>query len=232
MRPNDVILGGTDKQKALEELQKSVQGQLNLSMDATGKVSYAAVSGATVGADATQLTTAINDHSITVNVDATNNKTTSSGNLFIGGAFGGNTVIDATLQGPPGREVATMRTDPLSNPMVQANQEINPTVLAASDAPYGKPGGNTLHEVTEAYQGAKLSQVSGVSSGNGRAVGSVYSSAHSAATPQAGPIYQNVLDARGNIIPPSPTGTFPGGVKVEYIVRPTGRPSSVIMTYP
>jgi hypothetical protein len=40
--------------KAEEELQKSVQSQLNLSKDNTGKVTYTPVSGATLNAAATK----------------------------------------------------------------------------------------------------------------------------------------------------------------------------------
>jgi RHS repeat-associated protein len=226
--PEDVILTGSERDKTLEELQKAVQGRLTLSMDnGTGKVSYTqntlGPTGTAVPANAEsqQLMNAIDDHSITVNVEATNNKMTSTGNLFIGGAFMGNTVSSNSVL-PLGGKV------PSAVSAVQANQEINPNVLGASDAPYGKPGGNTLHEVTEAYQGAKLSQTSKISSGNASAVGSVYPSAHNAATPQAGSIIQTVYDRHGNIVAP----TNPAAVKVVYTVQPAGKPASVIMTYP
>lgn len=217
--PNDVILGGSDKQKALAELQKSVQGQLNLSMDANGKVSYTPVQGATAGAGATQLKTAIDDHSVTVNVDATGNKTTSTGHLFIGGAFAGNTVTPASTPG--------------GTATVSAKQEINPTVLGASDAPYGKAGENTLHEVTEAYQGAKLSQASGVSSGPANTPGSVYPAAHAAATPQAGAINETIYDASGHVLTMTPQGGYPSNVaKVEWSVTGTNGNRTVIQTLP
>jgi hypothetical protein len=34
---------------------------------------------------------------------------------------------------------------------------VNPDITSAADDFYGKPGANTLHAVTEAYQGAKIS---------------------------------------------------------------------------
>jgi RHS repeat-associated protein len=215
MGPTDVILSGPDNQKALAELQKAVQGKLNLSMDANGKVSYTAVQGAKLNKDAKQLTAAIDDHSITVNAVATSNKTDSKGNLYIGGAFEGNTVTPASTSG--------------GKATVDAKQEINPTVLAASDAPYGKAGGNTLHEVTEAYQGAKMSQASGVSSGDSKTPGTVYSAAHAAATSQAGPITETVYDAKGNVLPP---GSYQGAVRAEYSVTPNNKPPVIIMTFP
>jgi len=212
--PEDVILKGAEKQKAFTELQKSVQGQLNLSMDANGKVSYTTPQGVTPNANATQLTTAIDDHSVTVNVNATDNHTIGP-SLFVGGAFEGNTVTPAATPG--------------GTNTVAANQEINPNVLAKSDAPYGQPGGNTLHEVTEAYQGAKMSQTSGVSSPAAGGPGSVYSAAHAAATPQAGNIYQTTYDSRGNVITPGPL-VVPS--RVEYWVQPQGGSKTVILSLP
>lgn len=214
--PEDVVLNGAEKQKALAELQKSVQGQLNLSMDNSGKVSYTTVQGATPNADATQLTKAIDDHSVTVNVTATSNTTDSKGNLYIAGAFEGNTVTPAATPG--------------GTNTVVANQEINPDVASKSDSYYGKPGANTLHEVTEAYQGAKMSQASGVSSGDSKAAGSVYSAAHNAATPQAGPIFQTMYDKVGEkIILPFMTSL---ARKVEWTVQEGARPPQVIQTLP
>ena len=40
MGPEDIIIRGPEEQKAFEELKKSVAGQLNLSKDANGKISY------------------------------------------------------------------------------------------------------------------------------------------------------------------------------------------------
>jgi len=210
----EVIITGEKKQEAFQELQKSVKDQLELNMDSDGKVCYNNIDGVTLNSNAEQLANALDDNSITVNVDATSNKTTSGGQLFIGGAFSGNTVTPSSIPG--------------GKPSVSAQQEINPIVLSASDAPYGKPGANTLHEVTEAYQGAKISQKSGVSSGNSNARGSVYNSAHRRATPQAGLISETIYNSQGNIIPAGATGA----TKVEYSVQPRNQQKSVIMTYP
>jgi RHS repeat-associated protein len=199
MSPTDVILMGSEKQKAFTELQKSVQGQLNLSMDSGGKVTYSAVQGATINANSQQLVNAIDDHSINVNVKAENTFATSNHNYYEGGAFMGNTV--------------TSNVDPASDKnIVEANQEINPNVLDKLSTAYNKPGADTLHEVTEAYQGAKLSQTSGVSSPQAGLPGSVYTQAHSPlATPQSGAATRTLFDAQGNILQPvtnTPTG-FP-----------------------
>ncbi len=210
MGVTDVILGGAEKQKAFTELQKSVQGQLNLSMDNAGKVTYTAVQGATVGADAQQLTTAIDDHSITVNVKAENTSNTSTGNLYIGGAFMGNTVNATTKQ-------------------VSTTQEINPNVLAKFSDANNKPGAGVLHEVTESYEGGLISQKAGVSSPAANVAGSVYDAAHTNATPQTGVITPRYYNSAGLVIQASPlTGEAPSSTtKVDFISN-----GSTILTIP
>ena len=139
MGPDDVILNGPEKQKALEELQKAVQGQLTLSMDDKGKVTYTqADPKAILSANAKQLTTAIDDHSVTVNVNTSDKTVNAQGYVLVGGEFDGNTVTPSESNDKPNSVVA--------------NQEINPEVLSKIDTYYDKPGANTLHEVTEAYQ--------------------------------------------------------------------------------
>jgi hypothetical protein len=186
----DLDINGPEKQKAFTELQKSVQGQLNLSMDANGKVSYTNVEGATPNANATQLTTAIDDHSIIVNVNATDSRTIAMG----GESFGGN--------------IVTPTSTPGGTNTVNATQNINPNITQAADDFYGKPGANTLHGITEAYQGAKISQASGASTGpaivntaTGGVSNAVYNAAHAAATPQSGPIHAGFVDSQGRLIP-------------------------------
>ena len=86
---------------------------------------------------------------------------------------------------------------------MNAEQLINPQSLSAIDVAAGAPGANTLHEVTEAYQGAVIAQTTGVGSGNSNMPGSTYSSAHLKATPQVGTSVYEYFDRAGN-----PTTTF------------------------
>ena len=193
----DVHINGAEQQKATEELQKSVQGQLNLSRDnKTGNITYTQVDGAKLGKDAKQLMNAIDDHSITVNVNAENTTTTQSGNLYIGGAFSGNTV-----------------TNGANGNTVVAEQEVNPGVLNKASTAHGKPGADILHEVTEAYQGGLMSQKSGISSPASNQAGSVYQNAHNRATNQSGQIFERIYDASGNAVQMLPNGSYPAGVK-------------------
>ncbi|MBS1633033.1 MAG: RHS repeat-associated core domain-containing protein [Bacteroidetes bacterium] len=233
MGPTDVIITGSEQKKAFEELQKSVAGQLTLSMDATGKVTYSQNTGAdgkpvTLTADAQQLATAIDDHSIVVNVDATNNTTTSTGNLFIGGAFMGNSFSENI-----------MMPDDIKNGVppsvtVQANQEVNPNVLGTMSTAHGKPGADMLHEVTEAYQGALISQQDGVPSPASNAAGSVYPTAHNIkATKQSGPVSETIYDAAGRVLSMTPSGGYPAGIaRVEWSVINTAGVRVIIQKLP
>ncbi len=215
---DDVIIKGSESQTAFNELQSSVSGELTLSMDNNGKVTYTQNTEGPLTADATQLVNAINDSSITVNVIAENTKTTSSGNLYVGGAFMGNTV--------------TVGVFPLVS-TVSTLQEINPNVLSIADNYFGTSGSLTLHEVTESYQGALISQQSGVSAGMATQAdvanpNSVYNRAHNAATPQKFPIYRNVYDAQGNIL----QSPYTNAVRAEFFVQQGSRTPQTILIYP
>ncbi len=182
MAPDDVIIKGTDRTSAYLQLKQSVKDQLNLSIDSSGKVSYEKIAGVTPNADANQLINAIDDHSITVNLN-----TTASNELVpFGDAFQGNTVTKSE-----------------TGNTVIANQSLNPNLTNSADTFYDKPGANTLHAITEGFLGAKISQASGVSappSINGIA-NPVYDAAHLAATSQSGPITADFVSAQGAVLP-------------------------------
>jgi hypothetical protein len=122
-------------------------------MDSDGKVSYTQVKEGKLSRNARQLINAIDDNAITVHINAANTTQTPSGNLFIGGAFLGNTVAENTIV---------------------AEQSVNPNVLGEISEAHDKPGADMLHEVTEAYQGALISQKKGVSSPASNQSGSRY----------------------------------------------------------
>jgi putative transposase len=78
---------------------------------------------------------------------------------------------------------------------------------------YGKPGANTLHAVTEAYQGAKMSQASGQSAQpavigpDGQVHNPAYDAAHNAATPPSGKTYFIPTNALGQRLQGLPGAT-------------------------
>lgn len=81
MGPNDVILKGPEKQKAFEQLQAAVNGEMTLSMNDKGLVSYTQNDpNAELSSNAQQLANAIDDHSVHVNLTASTNERSPAGN--------------------------------------------------------------------------------------------------------------------------------------------------------
>jgi RHS repeat-associated protein len=196
----DVVLTGALTEEALKQLQNAATYDITLTMNKNGTICYTKNVEGDLNFRAAAVAEIIDNSSIIVNVNTIDGDKTSTGNLFIGGAFMGN-------------EVHTMSDG--SN-VVIANQEINPNVLGAADNQTGTPGMMTLHEVTEAYQGGKISQASGVSSSMSGQPGSVYSQAHNAAFSQ-NPIYQTMYDANGKV-----TTNVNSAVRVDWsVTRPT-----------
>ncbi|MPT36006.1 MAG: hypothetical protein E2604_13195 [Flavobacterium sp.] len=211
----DVVLLGSESQKAFAELQKSVSEELSLSMDNNGNVTYTQNSTGPLTADATQLVNAIDDHSITVNVTAENTKVTSEGTEMLGGAFMGNTVTNDLLIKPD---------------RVSTSQEINPNILETISTYYEKPGADTLHEVTESYQGGKIAQEAGYSTPSTTKPRGmeVYNSSHDAATPPSGGVFFDYRDSEGN-----DTGEvlYKNG-SATYSVQDGKKAPQIIQTYP
>ena len=220
----DVIITGGAANTALNELQKAVSSELTLTKDSNGKVSYTQnSSGAKLSSDAQQLVNAIDDHSVNVNVKAENTKMTEAGHLYIGGAFGGNTT--KSLLSRDGSSLSTT---------IETKQEVNPTVLGAMSDYFGKPGADMLHEVTESYQGALISQKLGKDAGIATQADndnpfSIYNGAHNSATPQTDGYDVRYFDNTGT---PSSV-LYRSGTAEYFITDPSGvkRPK-IIQTYP
>lgn len=216
MSADDVIIKGKEAQAAFDQLQSSVQGELTLSKDDSGNVTYEQNGKGKLSGDAQQLVNAIDDHSVMVNVTAENTKETSTRDLYIGGALMGNEVTDEKYQGKN---------------IVQASQEVNPKVLKRFSEANNKAGKGMLHEVTEGYQGGLISQGTGISSPRAGLPGSVYSQAHGAAVKQPGTVNRRLFNKDGLITTPLNLGNreffILPPVKVDYISK-----GQTIMSYP
>ena len=177
----EVVITGVLSDEALKQLQAKVAKYITLSMNKGGQVSYTMNEGVKkLKGDAKRMAGMIDDSSITVNLVTTDKNETSTGNLMTGGAFMGNTVT----------------TDADGNVKVSANQEVNPNVLGSADEHTKTPGKMMMHEATEAYEGAKISQKTGVGAGMATIADqqnplSVYSRVHNKATPQT-TVYQRI----------------------------------------
>jgi len=172
MKADDINIRGGKSNEALSELQKSAGSSITLNKDANGKVSYT-VNNNQFSAGASELIKIIDDHSVNVEVKANDTYASSSNKLFIGGAFMGNSIQ--------------------SDGTIIANQEINPTVLQKFSDANNSPGTGTLHEVSEAYEGALLSRAQGVSSPESGVDGSVYDQAHINAFKQPGTVERHFM---------------------------------------
>ncbi len=179
MGPTDVILEGPNKQKAFEQLQSSVKKELNLSMDANGKVTATQInSNKTLSNNASQLKTATDDHRVNIHVEASSNLRASNGLRLVGDAFMGNTVKEGYTSGSIRGGSTTVPTT------VDARHEVNTDGTAKIDAYMERPGGVILHAVTEDYQAGLISLEEGKSApaATSRADMSIYDQAHKAAT--------------------------------------------------
>lgn len=185
----DIIVTGNKSQEYFEQLQASVKGQLELSMDDSGKVTAIQVSEK-ISQDANDLLLASLDRSATVNISATDNDFTSTGSGPLLGAFMGNEFTGGSSD----------------YPLVSTKQEINTNALTNLDKINGVPGQSTLHETNESYLGGKLSQSSGVSVGPARVPEdsenpkSIYRLSHDRAVKQGGVINENFYNAQGQLI--------------------------------
>lgn len=212
----DVVITGTLSNEALEQLQNKVGKYITLSINESGNVSYSMNEGVNkLKGDAKRMAGMIDDSSITVNLVTTDKNVTSTGNLMIGGTFMGNTVT----------------TDADGNVTVSARQEVNPNVLGSADAHTKTPGKMMMHEATEAYEGAKISQKTGVSSPYSNMPGTVYEKAHNRATPQTA-LFETIYDNKGNKLQMLPGGVYPPNTaRAEWYVTKYGK-SKIILTLP
>ncbi|MCL9807715.1 RHS repeat-associated core domain-containing protein, partial [Flavobacterium amniphilum] len=217
MGVNDVIITGTQSKAAFAELQKGVGKRMTLKMDSDGNITYTQNSKVLTG-NAKRIAEAIDNHSIKVNVKAENTDSTSKGNVYCGGAFMGNTVTD--------------KVDPASGKnIVEATQEVNPQVLGAISNHYDKPGNDMVSEVTEAYEGGKLSQASGISSPDSGTDGSVYPTANLLGVKQSGDVTETVTDSQGNLVEMPADGYIPSNaVQMQYSVQSTFKKKEIIQT--
>ena len=100
---------------------------------------------------------------------------------------------------------------------ISANQEIVPSVLQISDNHTNTPGKMIMHEITEAFEGAKISLRKKQSSPSSDVRGSVYRKAHNKATPQTR-IYQILYDNNGY-----ETKNISNATKAEWVVMYNNR---------
>jgi len=201
----ELFINGESAETAKNQLQQSTN--LTLTRDnETGKIS---ATGEAKSQNDKKLLEVINSTDVAVNVTANPTNEISTGIYSkVGGAFMGNEISSATMTlvagtkpyNPIEMEITTVKTQ----------QVVNPTVLDQIDTYYNEPGASILHEVTESFEGGKISKRAGVSSPNSGEVGTVYKKAHDAATPQP-PVYGRYV-----------------GLNIEYFMKQEGKSEEVL----
>jgi len=208
----DVFITGLLNQEALHQLQSRLGKNITLSMDENGKLSYTSNENKKLKGGSLRVADMINDNSITVNLLTTDEVVSSTGSVFVGGMFMGNTVSK----------------DASGNISVSAFQEVNPHVLGVADEFTKTPGKMMMHELTEAYEGAKISKEAGIGAepATKGKINSVYNEAHERATHQS-PIVHVLYDKYGHKLLGD---QFSEAAKIEWkVVSHTGR-SKIIQT--
>lgn len=136
----DVIIRGDKSQEAFQQLQASVQGQLNLSMDNKGKVTATAVEGATLSKASSTLMQATADKQRDVILQ-------TDSDLRLDSPVNGQYPLNQTGGAYQGSYVY--------NGKVKATNVVNPEALGNYEKALGAESGtNMLHETLEAYMGA------------------------------------------------------------------------------
>ena len=190
---DELVITGDKADKAVAQMQSATTMTLTRDPN-TGKVT---ATGEAKTENDKKLLSVINSTEITVNVEATNSSTfefngqtygTRGGGAFLGNSVTNSTVTNEFQTGIKPFEMSSFTYDITT---VDAYQFVNPNMLEDFDIFAGTPGNAMLHEVTEAYSGALISQKTGVSAQPANSANStywIYEQAHRAKTtvPQPG----------------------------------------------
>ena len=158
-----VVIEGEAKKQYFKQVKEGAKSLgVSVKMDRTGTLSAKYNNKGSISEDAGKFIDAVNCENVTVHINATTSDYVG-GKPFVGGTFLGNKVNGETAL---------------------AYQVVNPKDLQKMDDYYGTPGRTSLHEATEAHQGALISISNGISSGDATMPSSVYQQAHDAAISQ------------------------------------------------
>ena len=211
---NIVYVFGNGSDKVVAELQKAVGNSITITKNDNGQLTYERNTEGKLKGYAKRFAEAVEDANITVNLNCRGERT-STGLRLIGGAFMGN-------------QVSNNEDGSVS---VVANQELNPEALEKMSDSHEDPGKDTLHELTEAYEGAKISMKNKKSSPMPGVKGSVYNKAHDRAVKMSGDFFERFYDRNGNTLYSNGREDPPGAVKVEYFLYDLSNNEFIFQTY-
>lgn len=183
MSVNDVIIKGALKDKAFEQLQSSTS--LTLTMDKKGNVT--ATGEAKTAADQ-KLLDATTDHSVVVNVNATD-KNVINKTMMVGDLFDGNKVS--------------------KDGVVSTSQVVNPNQTETIDKTVKRDSGvSVLHAVIESFIGGKTTQATGVPAQSVTVTGQNNNQAYSDAHNEANTVDPRHTDSYHPFIPKGTTDVY------------------------
>ena len=120
-------------------------------------------------------------------------------------------------------------------PVVEGNQQVNPDVLSKIDSYYGTPGKSILHEVTESYEGTKITQFTGEEYKNSLVNPLVFQTIHEDnSTPS--PVGRNdirfdLFDKNNKLIPANSIRMI-DAVKANAILQTPGKSGVPLTSFP
>jgi RHS repeat-associated protein len=174
----DVWIIGEESQAFFLQVKQGAKAYgISVKMDRSGHLSAKYRGKSAISEDGMKLMNAINDPTVKVNVSAIKHVAGTETDFMFGGAFGGNEITGGEMIN--GAFVGQFAT---------AYQLVIPSELAVMDNFYNKPGQSSLHEITEAYMGARIAMSKGLSSYGTGTSSWVYKDADNAAIPQSGPV--------------------------------------------
>ena len=181
----EVIVSGEESKAFFKEVKAGAKAlDISVKMDKNGKLSAQYKGKGEISENGAKFMEAVNDKTVTVNVNAIKHREGSATDFMFGGMFGGNSVYGETIDGSWTSQYAI------------ANQTVIPSELKSMDNAYGRPGQTSLHEITEAHIGGKIAMREGVSStGTGRN-SYAFTEAHGRAIPQSGNINRGTFSDR------------------------------------
>ncbi len=180
----EVIITGEAAAAFFKEVKKGAKEfGISVKMDKNGKLSAKYTGKGSISKEGQLFLDAVDDRTVKVNINAINNKKGTDSEFMFGGAFGGNELFGETIGGE------------WVNQFAVAKQTVIPSELNAMDDFYGLPGRTSLHEITEAYQGAKIAMSENIISSETGANNPLYKRSHNNAIPQSGQVYRYFYDA-------------------------------------
>ena len=185
----EVFIYGKAKRAFFREVKKGAKEfGISVKMDRFGKLSAKYNGKGPISKYGQLLLNAIEDRTIKINIEAIENKSGTFTDYMFGGFFGGNVLIPKNDDGTWSFQLAI------------AKQTVIPSDLIILDYNYEKPGQTSLHEITEAYNGAVIALDETIFSSEKGKMNPLYAPAHSSAIPQSGIVKLGLFDENGNYV--------------------------------